>query len=47
MKTQAERWAFEGVDRELLERIARDLRTLLLGLEERAAEVDDGSPVSR
>ena len=47
MKTQAERWAFEGVDRGLLERIARDLRTLLLGLEERAAEVNDETPAPR
>jgi DNA-binding MarR family transcriptional regulator len=47
MKTQAERWAFEGVDRELLERIARDLRTLLLGLEERVDEVNDESPIPR
>jgi DNA-binding MarR family transcriptional regulator len=47
MKTQAERWAFDGVDRQLLERIARDLRTLLLGLEERAGEVNDETAVSR
>jgi DNA-binding MarR family transcriptional regulator len=33
MKGQAERWAFDGVDRELLERIARDLRTLVLGFD--------------
>ena len=47
MKTQAERWAFEGVDRALLERIAQDLRTLLPGLEKRAAEVSDETPVPR
>ncbi len=29
MKSQAERSVFDGVDRELLERVARDLRTLL------------------
>jgi DNA-binding MarR family transcriptional regulator len=40
MKTQVERWAFEDVDRELLERIARDLRTLLLAFEKRSDQVD-------
>jgi hypothetical protein len=33
MKTQAERWAFDGVDREHLERTARDLRTLLFAFD--------------
>jgi DNA-binding MarR family transcriptional regulator len=46
MKTQAERWAFEDADRELLERIARDLRTLLLGFETRSEEVDSTSAIS-
>jgi hypothetical protein len=46
MKTQAERWAFDGVDRELLERIARDLRTLLLGFDTRSEEVDSATALS-
>ena len=33
MKNQAERLIFDGVDRELLERVAGDLRTLLAALE--------------
>jgi DNA-binding MarR family transcriptional regulator len=41
MKTQAERWAFDGVDRELLERVAGDLRTLLLGFDTQSDEVGD------
>jgi DNA-binding MarR family transcriptional regulator len=47
MKTQAERWAFDGVDRGLLERMARDLRTLLLALDTRADDVEDAGAVSR
>jgi hypothetical protein len=47
MKTQAERWAFEGVDRVLLERIARDLRTLLSGFDTRSEEVGSGTALSR
>jgi len=47
MKTQAERWAFEGVDRELLERIARDLRTLLSAFDARIEEVGSGTALSR
>ncbi len=39
-KTQAEKWAFDGVDRELLERMARDLRTLLLAFDNQGTEVD-------
>jgi DNA-binding MarR family transcriptional regulator len=40
MKTQVERWAFDGVDRVLLERIASDLRTLLLAFDTHADEVE-------
>ncbi len=40
MKTQAERWAFDGVDRELLERMAHDLRTLLLAFDKQSDQVD-------
>ena len=47
MKTQAERWAFDGVDRELLERIARDLRTLLLDFDKRSEEADSTNALSR
>jgi DNA-binding MarR family transcriptional regulator len=47
MKTQAERWAFDGVDRGLLERMARDLRTLLLALDTRADDVEGAGAVSR
>ena len=47
MKTQAERWVFEGVDRELLERIARDLRTLLCGFDTRSEEVESGIALTR
>jgi DNA-binding MarR family transcriptional regulator len=39
MKTQVERWAFDGIDRELLGRIASDLRTLLLAFDEQADEI--------
>jgi DNA-binding MarR family transcriptional regulator len=46
MKTQAERWAFDGVDRELLERVAGDLRTLLLAFDKRSDEVDDATALS-
>ncbi len=46
MKTQAERWAFDGVDRELLERIARDLRTLLLAFDKRSDQVDGATAIS-
>jgi DNA-binding MarR family transcriptional regulator len=47
MKTQAERWAFDGVDRELLERIARDLRTLLLSFDKSTGDVEGASAISR
>jgi DNA-binding MarR family transcriptional regulator len=43
MKTQAERWAFDGVDRELLERMAQDLRTLLFAFDK---ECDQGDGVT-
>jgi DNA-binding MarR family transcriptional regulator len=46
MKTQAERWAFDGVDRELLERIARDLRMLLRGFDNQNGRVDGASAMS-
>lgn len=46
MKTQAERWAFEGVDRELLERMARDLRTLLSAFDQQGAPVDGTTALS-
>jgi DNA-binding MarR family transcriptional regulator len=46
MKTQAERWAFDGVDRDLLERIARDLRTLLLAFDTQSEEVDNSTALS-
>ena len=46
MKTQAERWAFDGIDRELLERIARDLRTLLLAFDTQSDVVNDATAVS-
>jgi DNA-binding MarR family transcriptional regulator len=41
MKTQVERWAFDGVDRRLLERMARDLRTLLFALDKTSERVED------
>ncbi|MGP0032710.1 MAG: MarR family winged helix-turn-helix transcriptional regulator [Acidimicrobiales bacterium] len=46
MKTQAERWAFDGVDRELLERVARDLRMLVLAFERQSGQVDDATALS-
>jgi DNA-binding MarR family transcriptional regulator len=46
MKTQAERWAFDGVDRELLERVAGDLRTLLLAFDNRVDDVDSSTAMS-
>ena len=46
MKTQAEQWAFDGVDRELLERMARDLRALLLTLDPQSASLEGTSDVS-
>lgn len=46
MKTQAERWAFDGVDRELLERIACDLRTLLLSLDQSVGAVEGTGALS-
>jgi DNA-binding MarR family transcriptional regulator len=46
LKTQAERWAFEGTDRELLDRIARDLRTLLRGFDTQSEEVDNTGAMS-
>jgi DNA-binding MarR family transcriptional regulator len=46
MKTQAERWAFDGVDRELLERIACDLRTLLLSLDQSGGAVEGTGALS-
>ncbi len=46
MKTQAERWAFDGVDRELLERIARDLRMLLRGFDNQNDRVDGAAAMS-
>ncbi len=47
MKTQAERWAFDGVDRELLERIARDLRALLLSFDKSTGEVEGAGTLAR
>jgi DNA-binding MarR family transcriptional regulator len=41
MKTQVERWSFDGVDRELLERMARDLRTLIFAFDNQSEQVDD------
>ena len=46
MKTQAERWAFDGVDRELLERMAKDLRTLILAFDTQSDVVNDATAVS-
>jgi DNA-binding MarR family transcriptional regulator len=46
MKTQAERWAFDGIDRDLLERVARDLRTLLLSFDKSTGDVEDTSAIS-
>ena len=46
MKTQAERWAFDGVDRKLLERISRDLRTLLFAFDTQSHEVDGATVAS-
>jgi len=46
MKTQAERWAFDGVDRELLERIARDLRMLLFAFDKPSDQVDGATAMS-
>ncbi len=46
MKTQAERWAFDGVDRELLKRIGRDLRTLLRAFDQGSDHVDDATAMS-
>lgn len=46
MKTQAERWAFDGIDRGLLERMSRDLRTLLLAFAEQSDHVDQVDDVT-
>lgn len=46
MKTQAERWAFDGIDRTLLERLARDLRTLLLAFDMPCDQVDRSGTAS-
>ena len=46
MKTQAERWAFDGVDRKLLERMAGDLRTLLLAFDKEGDQVDGVTALS-
>jgi DNA-binding MarR family transcriptional regulator len=43
MKNQAEQWVFDGIDRELLERIARDLRTLLIAFDEQSDQVAGGA----
>jgi len=46
-KIQAERWAFDGVDRELLERIAGDLRTLLRCFDLQGDPVEEPTAPSR
>jgi DNA-binding MarR family transcriptional regulator len=46
MKNQAEQWSFGSVDRELLDRIARDLRTLILAFDQQNAEVDGTASTS-
>jgi DNA-binding MarR family transcriptional regulator len=46
MKNQAEQWCFNSVDREVLERIARDLRTLILAFDNQSDEVDGITPTS-
>jgi hypothetical protein len=46
MKNQAEQWSFDSVDRELLDRIARDLRTLILAFDRQSAEVDGTASTS-
>jgi len=46
MKGQAERWVFDGLDRDLLERLAGDLRTLLFAMDERSADGERTAPVA-
>ena len=46
MKNQAEQLAFDGIDRELLQRMARDLRTLLLAFDRQRQPLDDGAAAS-
>jgi DNA-binding MarR family transcriptional regulator len=46
MKNQAEQWSFDSVDRELLDRIARDLRTLILAFDRQSDGIADIAPTS-